>query len=146
MKSFQQGFSLIEILVVVVILGILGATVAPRLFVQADKARVTRAKTDIAKLDSLIELYKTQTGVFPSTEQGLYALVRKPAGEPEPRNYPPAGYIKKLPKDPWENEYYYIYPGEHGPYDIFSLGADGQEGGEGFDADISNWDQTEAEG
>lgn len=146
MKPLQRGFSLIEILVVVVILGILGAAVAPRLFEQADKAKVTRAKTDIAKLDTLLELYKTQTGVFPSTEQGLYALVKKPAGDPEPRNYPQNGYMKKLPKDPWGNEYYYIYPGEHGPYDIFSLGGDGQEGGEGYDADLTNWDQTDTEG
>ncbi len=146
MKPLQRGFSLIEILVVVVILGILGAAVAPRLFEQADKAKVTRAQTDIAKLDTLLELYKTQTGVFPSTEQGLYALVRKPAGDPEPRNYPREGYMKKLPKDPWGNDYYYIYPGEHGPYDIFSLGADGQEGGEDYDADLTNWDQTESEG
>ena len=146
MKIKQQGFTLIEILVVVVILGILGAAVAPKLFEQADIAKVTRAKTDIAKLDSLIELYKTQTGVFPSTEQGLRALVRKPSGDPEPRNYPQTGYIKKLPEDPWNNEYYYIYPGEQGVYDIFSLGDDGQEGGEGYSADLGNWDDESSEG
>ncbi len=146
MKPLQRGFSLIEIMVVVVILAILGAAVVPSLLGQTDKARYARAQADIAKLDSMIELYKIQTGVFPSTEQGLYALVRKPAGEPEPRNYPQNGYIKKLSQDPWGNDYIYVYPGEHGPYDIFSLGADGQEGGEGFDADITNWDQSKSEG
>jgi general secretion pathway protein G len=146
MNIKQRGFTLIEILVVVVILGILGAAVAPKLFEQADIAKVTRAKTDIAKLDSLIELYKTQTGVFPSTEQGLRALVRKPTGDPEPRNYPQTGYIKKLPMDPWNNEYFYIYPGEQGVYDIFSLGSDGQEGGEGYDADLGNWDDESTAG
>jgi len=145
MNLKQQGFTLIEILVVVVILGILGAAIAPKLFEQADIAKVTRAKGDIAKLDSLLELYKTQTGVFPSTEQGLRALVRKPSGDPEPRNYPQTGYIKKLEKDPWGNEYYYIYPGELGVYDIFSLGADGQEGGDGYDADLGNWDDQNTE-
>ncbi len=140
MNIKQQGFTLIEILVVVVILGILGAAIAPKLFEQADIAKVTVAKGDIAKLDSYLELYRTQTGVFPSTEQGLHALISKPSGDPEPRNYPQGGYIKKLELDPWKNEYYYIYPGERGVYDIFSLGADSQEGGEGYDADLGNWD------
>ncbi len=144
MKPLQHGFSLIEILVVVVILGILGAAIAPQLFEQADIAKVTRAKADIAKLDTMIELYKVQTGVFPSTEQGLYALVRKPTGDPEPRNYPQVPYTKKLQKDPWGYDYYYIYPGEHSTYDIFSLGADGQEGGDRYDADLGNWDQSQS--
>ncbi len=139
MKSIQKGFSLIEIMVVVVILGILGAAVVPKFFQQVEKAEVARAKTDIASLDTQIELYKTQTGVFPSTEQGLYSLVTKPPGDPEPRNYPQFGFIKKLSKDPWNNDYYYIYPGERGAYDIFTLGADGTEGGEGPNADIGNW-------
>lgn len=141
MNLTQKGFSLIEILVVVVIIGILGAAIAPQLFEQADIAKVTRAKSDIAKLDAQIELYKVQTGVFPSTEQGLMALVRKPSGDPQPRFYPQTPYLKKLEKDPWGNDYYYIFPGEHGAYDIYSLGADGQEGGEGYNKDLTNWDE-----
>jgi len=143
MKINQQGFSLIEILVVVVIIGILGAAIAPQLFEQADIAKVTRAKSDIAKLDAQIELYKIQTGVFPSTEQGLMALVHKPSGDPEPRFYPQTPYLKKLQKDPWGNDYYYIFPGEHGTYDIYSLGADNQEGGEGYNKDLTNWDESD---
>jgi len=137
--SQQKGFTLIEVLVVVVILGILAAAIAPQFLGKADDARVGVVKTNIATLDSQVQLYKTQTGVFPSTEQGLRALVSKPTGDPVPRNYPQYGYLSKLPPDPWGNEYYYIYPGENGVFDIFTLGADGQEGGEGPNADIGNW-------
>ena len=140
--SQQKGFTLIEVLVVVVILGILAAAIAPQFLGKADDARVGVVKTNIATLDSQVQLYKTQTGVFPSTEQGLRALVSKPTGDPIPRNYPQYGFLPKLPPDPWGNEYYYIYPGENSVFDIFSLGADGQEGGEGPDADIGNWEDN----
>jgi len=137
--SQQKGFTLIEVLVVVVIIGILAAAIVPQFIGRADEAKVGVAKTNIATLDSQIQLYKTQTGVFPSTEQGLQALVSKPNGDPVPRNYPQYAFLPKLPPDPWGNKYYYIYPGEIGIYDIFTLGADGQEGGEGPNADIGNW-------
>jgi general secretion pathway protein G len=140
MKS-NKGFSLIEILVVVVILGILVAMVAPSLIGETDKARITRVKADIAQIESALQRYQLDNGHLPSMEQGLEALVHKPSGDPEPRNYPPQGYLQRLPKDPWGNPYVYVYPGEHGLYDVYSLGADGEDGGEGINADIGNWDE-----
>ncbi|SFF32469.1 general secretion pathway protein G [Fontimonas thermophila] len=135
----QRGFTLIEIMVVVVILGILAAVVVPRIMDNPDKARITKAKQDIRVLESQLNMYRLDNYTYPSTQQGLEALVTKPAGEPEPRNYPPGGYIKSLPKDPWGNAYQYLYPGVHGEFDLYSLGADGRPGGEGVNADIGNW-------
>lgn len=133
------GFTLIEVMVVVVILGILAAIVVPRIMSRPDEARIAKAKQDIRTLESALNLYKLDNYVYPSTEQGLEALVQKPTGEPVPRNWKEGGYIDRLPKDPWGNPYQYLNPGVHGAIDIYSLGADGRPGGEGIDADIGNW-------
>ncbi len=135
----QGGFTLIEVMVVIVILGILAAVVVPRIMDRPDTARLAKVKQDIRTLESALNLYKLDNFTYPSTDQGLEALVRKPSGDPEPRNWKEGGYIDRLPKDPWGNEYQYLNPGVHGPIDIYSFGADGQEGGEGINADIGNW-------
>ena len=130
----QKGFTLIEILVVVVILGILGAIVVPNLLARPDAARVQAAETDIRMLASALDVYRLDNFQYPSSEQGLEALVQKPSGFPEPANWNPDGYIKKLPSDPWGSKY--VYERQDTNYTLFSLGADGQEGGEGQNADI----------
>lgn len=130
----QQGFTLIEILVVVVIVGILGAIIVPNLLGRPDQARITAAESDIRSLANSLDIYRLDNYIYPSTEQGLEALVSKPAGFPEPKNYSPDGYIKSLPTDPWGSEYIYERDGE--AFSLFSLGADGAEGGEGLNADI----------
>lgn len=139
-RRTQSGFTLIEIMVVVVILGILAAVVVPRIMDRPDDARITKAKQDIRVLESSLNLYKLDNFVYPNTQQGLEALVAKPSGEPEPRNYKSGGYIKSLPKDPWGNPYQYLQPGVKGELDLFSLGSDNRPGGEGAAADIGNWD------
>lgn len=139
-RQQQAGFTLIEIMVVVVILGILAAVVVPKIMDKPDEARVTKAKQDIRVLESSLSLYKLDNFNYPSTQQGLEALVAKPSGDPEPKNYKPGGYIQSLPKDPWGNAYQYLSPGSKGEIDIFSYGRDGKPGGEGMDADIGNWD------
>lgn len=137
----QGGFTLIEIMVVVVILGILAAFVVPNIMGKPDEARIVKAKQDIRALESSLSMYKLDSFYYPSTQQGLDALVTKPSGEPEPRNYPSGGYIKSLPKDPWGNPYQYLSPGtRNADFDIFSLGADNRPGGEGSAADVGNWD------
>ncbi len=138
-RTAQGGFTLIEVMVVIVILGILAAVVVPRIMDRPDTARIAKVKQDIRTLESALNLYKLDNFTYPSTDQGLEALVKKPSGEPEPRNWKEGGYIDRLPKDPWGNDYQYLNPGVHGPIDIYSLGADGQEGGEGMNADIGNW-------
>jgi general secretion pathway protein G len=135
----QRGFTLIEIMVVVVILGILAAVVVPRIMDRPDDARITKAKQDIRVLEAQLNLYKLDNYVYPSTQQGLEALVSKPGGDPEPRNYRSGGYIKTLPKDPWGNPYQFLNPGTRGEFDLFSLGADNQPGGEAAAGDIGNW-------
>ncbi len=135
----MRGFTLIEVMVVVVILGILAAVVVPRIMDRPDTARITKAKQDIRVLEGALNLYKLDNHFYPSTEQGLEALVQEPSGEPEPRNWKQGGYIDRLPIDPWGNPYQYLNPGAHGAIDIYSLGADGQLGGEGVAADIGNW-------
>lgn len=139
-RRTQRGFTLIEIMVVVAILAILGATVVPMVINRPNEARVTRAKTDIGAFAQALELYKLDNFSYPSTEQGLEALVEKPSGDPEPTNWKDGGYVQKLNKDPWGRDYLYLSPGENGDYDIISLGNDGAEGGEGFDADITSND------
>ena len=135
----QRGFTLIEIMVVVVILGILAAVVVPNIMGRPDDARITKAKQDIRVLESQLNLYKLDNYSYPTTQQGLESLVTKPAGDPEPRNYKSGGYIKSLPKDPWGNPYQYLQPGTRGELDLFSLGADNEPGGEGPAGDIGNW-------
>jgi general secretion pathway protein G len=134
----QSGFTLIEVMVVVVILGILAAIVVPRVMDRPDAARITKAKADIRAMETALNLYKLDNFVYPNTDQGLQALVSKPSGTPEPRNW--KQYMDRLSKDPWGNEYQYLAPGIKGTVDIFSLGADGQPGGDGANADIGNWD------
>jgi general secretion pathway protein G len=135
----QNGFTLIEIMVVVVILGILAALVVPKIMGRPDEARVVAARQDIATLMQALKLYKLDNIAYPSTEQGLQALVVKPGSAPIPPNWKSGGYIDRLPKDPWGHEFQYLNPGLHGEIDVFSLGADGAPGGEGNDADIGSW-------
>ncbi len=133
------GFTLIEILVVVVILGILAAIVVPRVMERPGEARVTRAKQDIQGVVTALSLYKLDNFVYPASEQGLDALVAKPAGQPEAPNWK-GPYLDRVPKDPWNRPYQYQHPGQHGEIDIYSFGADGKPGGEGEAADVGNWD------
>lgn len=135
----QGGFSLIEILVVVVIIGILAAVVVPRVMDEPDRARVSKAKQDVQALVTALNMYKLDNYTYPSTEQGLEALVREPSGQPEAPNWKPGGYIERLPKDPWGREYQYLNPGVHGEIDVWSFGANGMPGGEGENAEIGNW-------
>lgn len=136
----QRGFTLVEIMVVVVIIGVLGALVVPKLLGRTVEARITAAKSDISSTMTALNLYKLDNQRFPSTEQGLKALVEKPTSGPEARGWKSGGYMDKLRNDPWGNPYQYMHPGVKGEIDVFSLGADGQPGGQGDDADIGNWD------
>lgn len=135
----NAGFTLIEVMVVVVILGILAAVVVPKIMDNPDKARIVKAKQDVQAMKNALDLYKLDNFNYPSTDQGLQALVQKPSGSPEARNYKQGGYLDNLPKDPWQSDYQYLNPGVHAEVDIFSLGADGRPGGEGVNADIGNW-------
>jgi general secretion pathway protein G len=137
----QGGFTLVEIMVVVVIIGILGMLVVPKLLGRTGEARVTAARTDIATLMQALKLYKLDNQRYPTTEQGLQALVQKPTTGPGAGGWKEGGYVEKLPKDPWGNNYQYLQPGLHGEIDVFSLGADGQPGGAGEDADVGSWDK-----
>jgi len=139
----SPGFSLIELMVVLVILGLLATMLVPRIMDRPDEARVTKAKADIRALQTALRFYKLDNGRYPTTEQGLDALVEKPDTPPEPRNYRQGGYLEaqSIPTDPWGLEFIYRSPGDdEREYEIISYGADGEEGGEGFDADISNWE------
>ena len=135
---FQQGFTLIEILVVVSILAILGALVVPKIMDRPNDARVVAAKQDIGAIIAALKLYKLDNGRYPSAEQGLKALMEKPSSEPVPQNWKTGGYLEKAPQDPWGNGYVYLIPGLKGEMEVLSYGADGQAGGEGYDADISS--------
>ena len=126
-------------MVVVVILGILEALIVPKVMSRPDEARITAAKQDVATLAQALRLYKLDNLAYPTTDQGLPALVVKPAAAPIPSNWKYGGYLERLPKDPWGREYRYLNPGRHGEIDVYSLGADGEPGGEGNDADIGNW-------
>jgi general secretion pathway protein G len=134
-----QGFTLIEIMVAVVILGILATLVVPKIMGRPDEARAVAAKQDISSIMQALNLYRLDNGRYPSTEQGLQALVQKPTTEPVPSNYKQGGYVGKLPTDPWGNPYQYLTPGLKGEVDIQSFGADGKPGGEGTNADIGSW-------
>ncbi len=138
-KSNVAGFSLIEILVVVVIIGILAAVVVPRVMDEPDRAKVTRAQQDVQALVTALNMYRLDNHHYPSTEQGLEALVRRPSGQPEAANWRQGGYIDRMPRDPWGREYQYLNPGVHGEIDVWSFGANGMPGGEGINAEIGNW-------
>jgi general secretion pathway protein G len=133
----QHGFTLIEIMVVVVILAVLGGIVTPMVLDYVVDARITAAKQDINNIETALDLYKLDNYGYPTTEQGLEALVSKPSGSPEPRNW--RQYMQRLPKDPWGEPYIYISPGDNGAFDLYTLGADRMDGGEGEAADIGNW-------
>ena len=139
MKSRRGGFTLLEVMVVVVIIGILAALVVPKIISRPDEARAIAAKQDVASLMQALKLYRLDNQRYPSTEQGLQALAARPATAPIPPNWKAGGYLERLPKDPWSNPYQYLNPGLHGEIDIFSFGADGALGGEGNDADIGSW-------
>ncbi len=135
-----RGFTLVEIMVVVVIIGILGALVVPKLLGRTGESRVTAAKVDIATMMQALKLYKLDNQRYPTTEQGLVALTTKPTSGPSANGWKEGGYIEKLPKDPWGNAYQYLSPGVKGEIDVFSYGADGQPGGAGEDADVGSWE------
>jgi len=136
--KLQKGFSLIEIMVVVVILGILASIVVPKIISRPDEARAVKAKQDVLSIQNALDLYRLDNGFYPSTDQGIVALVEKPSSNPEPRDW--KQYLKSLPKDPWGRDYLFLNPGEHGEVDVFTLGADGQPGGTGINSEIGNWD------
>lgn len=135
----QAGFTLIEIMVVVVIMGVLAALLVPRLMGRTDDARILAAKQDIATLMQALKLYRLDNQRYPTTEQGLQALITRPVNGPQPANWKSGGYVDRLNKDPWGNPYQYLSPGTRGEVDIFSYGADGKPGGSGNDADIGSW-------
>jgi general secretion pathway protein G len=141
-SNFLTGFTLIEIMVVMIIIGILAALVAPRLIHKVDEARVTEATIQIKNFETALRLFKADNGFYPSTEQGLEALISPPITGQIPENYRSDGYLEKknISPDPWGNKYLYISPGEQDDYDIISYGADGRPGGEGYNADIVNWE------
>ena len=138
----QRGFTLIELMVVIVIISILAAFVAPKLMHRADEAKITEAKIQIRNLETGLRLFKMDNGFYPSTEQGLEALVTAPDTGEIPENYKSGGYLEKkiVPLDPWGNSYMYVCPGMQGDYDIISYGADGASGGDKYDADLVNWE------
>lgn len=136
----QSGFTLIEVMVVVAILAILAAVVVPRVMDEPAKARRAKAQQDLRAIESALDLYKLDNFSYPTTDQGLEALVSRPSSGPEPKNYKEGGYLRKMPEDPWGNRYQYLNPGEHGEVDVYSLGADGQPGGSDENADIGNWE------
>ncbi len=138
---FDSGFTLLEILVVVFILSLLVAIVAPKIMGKTDDAKITEAKVQIRNFETALKMFKLDNGSYPSTEQGLDALIKKPVTGQIPNAYRDGGYLeqRKIPLDPWGNPYVYLSPGAHGDFDIISFGADGKEGGEGKDADITNY-------
>jgi len=140
MRKSETGFTLIEVMVVVVILGILASIVVPRVMSRPDDARVLKAQQDLRAIGSALDLYKLDNFRYPSTDQGLAALVERPPDLAEGASWKSDGYLDRLPRDPWGGEYLYLQPGENGAYDLYSHGADGALGGEGIDADIGNWD------
>jgi general secretion pathway protein G len=138
----EKGFSFIELMVVVIILGILASMIVPRYMGRTDEAKIVKAKIDIAAIETSLKLYRLDNGTYPSTEQGLAALIERPTTEPSAPNWNESGYLekKRIPKDPWSREYLYLSPGVHGEYDILSYGADGAPGGEEKNQDIKSWE------
>jgi general secretion pathway protein G len=139
-RASARGFTLIEILVVIVIVGVLAALIVPNVISRPDEARATVAKSDIAAIMSALKLYRLDNQRYPTGEQGLAALVAKPEQPPVPPNWKPGGYLEKMPKDPWGRPYVYLNPGVRGEVEVMSFGADGQSGGSGPDADIGSWE------
>ena len=139
MPQSSRGFTHIEIMVVMVILGLLVAIVAPNIMGRSDQAKVTVAETQLTNISKALDLYRLDNSHYPSTQQGLDALVSRPSGSPEPKNWNPDGYMKSVPLDPWGSEFQYVSPGREGPYDLYSKGSDGQDGGDGDASDISLW-------
>jgi general secretion pathway protein G len=137
----RAGFTLIEIMVVIVILGLLAALVVPKLIGRTEEAKKTQTRVQIKNLENALQLFKLDNGFYPGTDQGLEALIRVPEAGRIPKNYRKGGYLDRVPKDPWGNPYVYVSPGTHGDYDISSYGADGVAGGDGEDADINSWDE-----
>lgn len=137
--QLQQGFTLLEIMVVILIIGLLGTIVTPYVLDNLDTAKVEKAKADIHSLEQSLDQYRLDNDDYPTTDQGLDSLLSKPTISPVPKHYRPVGYIKRLYQDPWGNNYRYLQPGEHGAFDLYSLGKDQETGGEGLDADITNW-------
>jgi general secretion pathway protein G len=135
----DAGFTLIEIMVVIAIIGILATLIVPKIMGRPDEARATAAKHDVGTLVQAFKLYRLDIGRYPTTEQGVKALVEKPTSEPVPQNWKTGGYLDSIPKDPWGNPYQYANPGTRGEIDVYSFGADGKPGGTGNDADIGNW-------
>ncbi len=142
LKTDTKGFTLIELMVVVVILGVLASLIVPRLMGRTDEAKQVKARVDIATIETALKLYRLDNGNYPTTEQGLMALVEQPTSEPVPAKWNEGGYLEKgkIPKDPWNREYLYLCPGVHGDFDIISYGGDGTPGGEGKDSDIKSWE------
>lgn len=138
LKRNARGFTLIEVMVVIVILSVLAALIVPRIMSRPDEARAVAAKQDVAQVLQALKLYRLDNFRYPSTQQGLQALVVKPTLEPVPQRW--QSYLDKLPKDPWGNPYQYLSPGIKGEVDVFSLGADGKPGGDGVDSDVGSWD------
>jgi general secretion pathway protein G len=138
-RAAQSGFSLVEILVVLVIMGLLISVVAPTVLNRADEARVQKVHADFKAIETALKIYRLDNYVYPTTEQGLQALVEASTLEPEPRNFKKGGYLSELPIDPWGRPYLYLSPGEQGEVDLYSLGADGLSGGEEQNEDIGNW-------
>ncbi len=141
-KVREAGFTLIELMVVIVILGLLAGIILPRFMGESDKAKQQTAKMQIVGIETALKMYKLDNGSYPTTEQGLKALVEAPTSGKLPKNWRKGGYLEKgkVPKDPWKNEFVYVCPGSHGDFDITSYGADGEPGGEDFDKDINNWE------
>lgn len=140
-RPADAGFSLLELMVVVVILSILALVIVPRVIDRPDQARAARAQSDIAAVQAAINLYRLDNFRYPTTDQGLEALVTRPSTEPVPQNWASGGYMDRVPQDPWGRPYQYLQPGVHGDFDVFTYGADGVPGGTGADADIGSWTQ-----
>ena len=142
-RAQQRGFSLVEILVVLVIMGLLISIVAPKVLNQADDARIKKAEADFKAIETALKIYRLDNFVYPTTEQGLEALVSASPLDPQPRNFKEGGYLSEVPLDPWGRPYLYLSPGDNGEVDIYSFGADGLPGGEGQNADVGNWREAE---
>lgn len=144
LKDREAGLSLIEIMVVMVIIGLLATIIVINVLPTQNRAMLEKARADVGQLENAVEMYRLTMNRYPATEEGLEALVTPPDDASEARRFPEGGFINRLPEDPWGNDYQYLYPGEHGRFDVWSWGADGRSGGEGEDADIGNWDPEDA--